>query len=201
MSQKGFATLLGLCLLLAVALCAKGIQESEMNFSYAATDYQAEFELQNAAVSGIYEAAELVGSGEKNLPQNQSFIPTPASRANYQVKLVNRTITRTDEKHRLKKIHVTVWGERLDSPTADYSGQKFRTYKVKYSPRKLVSLKENGKEVLKSGYILFSVAESSNGRTDGKIYRTAFAYVLSNLDGETYKDEPTIYFMEPKESD
>lgn len=197
MSQKGFATLLGLCLLLAVALCAKGIQESEMNFSYAATDYQAEFELQNAAVSGIYEAAELVGSGEKILKVN--FNPTLNNRTSYQVKLVNRTITRTDEKYRLKKIHVTVWGERLDSPTADYSGQKFRTYKVKYSPRKLVSLKENGKEVLKSGYILFSVAESSNGRTDGKIYRTAFAYVLSNLDGETYKDEPMIYFMEPKE--
>ena len=193
MSQKGFATLLGLCLLLAVALCAKGIQESETNFSYAAADYQAEFELQNAAVSGIYEAAELVGSGEKNLPQNQSFIPTPASRANYQVKLVNRTITRTDEKHRLKKIHVTVWGERLDGD------QKFRTYTVKYSQRKLVSLKKNGKEILKSGYILFSVAESSNGRTDGKIYRSAFAYVLSNLDGDTYRDEPTIYFMEPKE--
>ncbi len=193
MSQKGFATLLGLCLLLAVALCAKGIQESETNFSYAAADYQAEFELQNAAVSGIYEAAELVGSGEKNLPQNQSFIPTPASRANYQVKLVNRTITRTDEKHRLKKIHVTVWGERLDGD------QKFRTYTVKYSQRKLVSLKKNGKEILKSGYILFSVAESSNGRTDGKIYRSAFAYVLSNLDGDTYRDEPTIYFMERKE--
>ncbi|MBQ3725856.1 MAG: hypothetical protein IJR52_06250 [Selenomonadaceae bacterium] len=190
MSQKGFATFFGLILILAVALCAKSIQESETNYSYAAADYQAEFELQNAAVGGIYEAAEKIRdakekSGTELLPLN--YIPTRNNRPNYQIELVNRTTNYSDEKHRLKKIHVTVWGERLDGD------QKFRTYNVKYSPRKLVSLKENGKEVLKSGYILFSVAESSNGRMDGKIYRSAFAYVLSD------EDDKKIYFMGPTE--
>ena len=188
MSQKGFATLFGLCLILAVALCAKSIQESEMNYSYAAADYQAEFELQNAAVSGIYEAAELVGSGEVILDVNE--FPTYGNRRNFQVEVVNRTITHKDEKHRLKEIHLRVWGERLDG-----SYQKVTRYEVKYPSRKLT---DKGK---KSGYILLSVAESSNERTDGKIYRSAFAYVLSEKQADgTYKDEPTIYFMERKES-
>ena len=181
MSQKGFATIFGLCMILAVALCAKSIQESETNYSYAAADYQAEFELQNAAVSGIYEAAELVGSGEKNLTPNPN--PTRITRPNFQVKLVNRTINYSDEKHRLKEIHVTVWGERLDG-----SMQYIFLYEKKYSPRK--KLISRGEE---SGYILFSVAESSNERMDGKIYRSAFAYVLSD------EDDKKIYFMEPKE--
>lgn len=174
MSQKGFATFFGLILVLAVALCAKSIQESEMNYSYAAADYQMEFELQNAAISGIYIAAE-------NL--NDDSQPEPLS----------WTIEYSDEKHRLKKIHVTVWGERLDG-----DDRKIIRYKVtQYSPTKQLTEIDR-----KSGYILFSVAESSNERMDGKIYRSAFAYVLLEKQAdETYKDEPTIYFMEPKEKD
>ena len=190
MSQKGFATFFGLILVLAVALCAKSIQESEMNYSYAAADYQMEFELQNAAVSGIYEAAEKVRKAEEEgvelLPPNK--FPTYSNRL--QPVLVNRTIEHTDKKHRLKKIHLTVWGERLDGE------QKIMHYTRLYPSR---DLKPEGEE---SGYILFSVAESSNERMDGKIFRSAFAYVPSEKQAdETYKDEPTIYFMEPKESD
>ena len=185
MSQKGFATIFGLCLILAVALCAKSIQESETNYSYAAADYQAEFELQNAAVSGIYEAAELVRNGVKDLPPNPYYMITPARRAANQVELINRTINRADEKYRLKKIRLRVWGERLET-----DDQQIIHYEVtKYSPRKTYT--KRGEE---SGYILFSVAESSNARMDGKIRRTAFAYVLSN-------DDWTIHFMEPKEKD
>ena len=194
MSQKGFATVFGLILILAVALCAKSIQESEMNYSYAAADYQMEFELQNAAVSGIYEAAEKIRekkekTGVELLPPNK--FPTYSNRL--QPVLVNRTIEHTDKKHRLKKIHLTVWGERFD-----HADQKIIRYKVtQYSPTKKYMEIDR-----KSGYILFSVAESSNERMDGKIYRSVFAYVLSEKQAdETYKDEPTIYFMEPKEKD
>ena len=188
MSQKGFATFFGLILILAVALCAKSIQESETNYSYAAADYQMEFDLQNAAVSGIYIAAEKIRDAEENgvelLTPNPN--PTLGNRPNFQFKLVNRTIEHADEKHRLKKIQVTVWGERLDG-----NMQYLFLYEVtKYSPRKkIVSRGE------KSGYILFSVAESSNERMDGRIYRSAFAYVLSE------EDDKKIYFMEPKEKD
>ena len=165
MSQKGFATIFGLILVLAVALCAKSIQESEMNYSYAAADYQMEFELQNAAISGIYIAAE-------NL--NDDSQPEPLS----------WTIEHAD-KHRLKKIYVTIWGKRLDDD------KKIMRYKRLYPSRDL----EPDVEKEKSGYILFSVAKSSNERMDGEIFRSAFAYVLSE---EDYKN---IYFMGPKESD
>ena len=182
MSQKGFATFFGLCLILAVALCAKSIQESETNYSYAAADYQMEFELQNAAISGIYEAAEYVSSGKVILDVNE--FPTYGNRRSFQVEVVKRTINRSDEKYRLKKIYLTVWGERLES-----NDQKIMHYKRLYPSRELEK-KGDGE----AGYILFSVAESSNGRMDGKIYRRAFAYVLSEGDKK-------IYFMEPKESD
>lgn len=187
MSQKGFATFFGLILVLAVALCAKSIQESEMNYSYAAADYQMEFELQNAAISGIYEAAEKVRKAEEEgdelLPVNDN--PTYDNRRNFQVELVKRTIEHADKKYRLKKIYLRVWGERLDDK------QKIMRYKRLYPSRDL----EPDVEKEKSGYILFSVAESSNERMDGEIYRSAFAYVLSD------EDDKKIYFMGPKESD
>ena len=53
MNEKGFATILGLCLILAIALVVKGIQESEGNHVYATTDFQTEYDLQNAAEVGI----------------------------------------------------------------------------------------------------------------------------------------------------
>ena len=171
MSQKGFATVFGLILVLAVALCAKSIQESEMNYSYAAADYQMEFELQNAAISGIYIAAENLNDDS----QPESF---------------SKTFEYADDNHRLKKIYVTVWGKRLDDD------KKIIRYEVtQYSPTKQLTEIDR-----KSGYILFSVAKSSNERMDGKIYRSAFAYVLSEKQADgTYKDK--IYFMGPKESD
>ena len=67
---------------------------------------------------------------------------------------------------------------------------KIMHYKRLYPSRELEK-KGDGE----AGYILFSVAESSNGRIDGKIFRRAFAYVLAD------EDDKKIYFMEPKESD
>ena len=191
MSQKGFATVFGLILVLAVALCAKSIQESEMNYSYAAADYQMEFELQNAAISGIYIAAEKVRKAEEEgdelLPVNDN--PNYGNRQNFQVELVNRTIEHADEKYRLKKIYLRVWGERLDS--VDDDDQKIIRYEVtQYSPTKKYTEIDR-----KSGYILFSVAESSNERMDGEIFRSAFAYMLSD------EDDKKIYFMGLKEKD
>ena len=58
MNEKGFATIFGLCLILAIALVVKGIQESEMNHAYETSDFQTEFELQNLADSGIYRAVD-----------------------------------------------------------------------------------------------------------------------------------------------
>ena len=53
MNERGFFTIVGLCLLLAVAISIRGVQEFEGNYSIGMTNAQAEFELQNFAESGI----------------------------------------------------------------------------------------------------------------------------------------------------
>ena len=62
MNQRGFFTIVGLCLLIVAAIFIKGILEFEANYSRGVTNFQAEHELQNAADSALIEAAE-------NLPE------------------------------------------------------------------------------------------------------------------------------------
>ena len=75
MNEKGFATILGLCLLLALVLVVKGIQESEGNHAYEMTDFQTECDLQNAAEVGIYKAVKIVRDGPNPLPGSEEFPP------------------------------------------------------------------------------------------------------------------------------
>ena len=58
MNERGFFTIIGLCLLLVAAIFIKGVQEFETNYSYGVTIYQAEHELQNAAESALVTAVE-----------------------------------------------------------------------------------------------------------------------------------------------
>lgn len=167
MRQKGFATIFGLCMILAIALCVKGIQEAETNHAYATTDFQAEFELQNVADSGIYEAAEIVRLNKSKLPTNPWA--DAYNRKNYQKKLINRTSPD-------KNFKLEVWGERLKGDR-----QAFQSYQKNYPTGR------TPKDSRKSGYILLSVASTSNVTATGKIYRRAFAYVLD--------DDTTIHFM------
>ncbi|MBR2520511.1 MAG: hypothetical protein IKE46_12130 [Selenomonadaceae bacterium] len=163
MNERGFVTVFALCLILVIALIVKGIQESDTNHNYAAADFQTEFDLQNAADGGIYEAAELVRSGQRDLPANN--VPVQSIRKNYQKELVNRS-TKTER----GTIRVTVWGERL----------KIQGYRRSYP-----SYKKNLQGTPKYGYVLFSVAQLDSARTNGKIYRRAFAYVV---DGKGMND-------------
>ena len=172
MNEKGFATIFGLCLILVIALIVKGIQEAEMNHAYETTDFQAEFDLQNAADSALVEAIDLVLSKSVTLPTKDD------QRARQYSQYQFPTITKTSE--RLGNITVTVWGEEA----------LIQPYKVNY--------KSNGKNVAEKdkdknrhsgdGYFFFSRAEATI--TGGKIYRRAAAYVLQS---ENYK---TIHFME-----
>ena len=57
MNEKGFATILGLCLIFVIALVVKSIQEAEMNHAYETADFEVESALQQAAELGIYAAA------------------------------------------------------------------------------------------------------------------------------------------------
>lgn len=178
MRQKGFATIFSLWMILAIALVFKGIQESEMNYAYETEDFQAEFELQSAADSGIYAAAAKVQADKKE--NIETLTPNPwanaSNRKNYQIPFEPLNIK---SKH-LGDIKVSVWGERLKGDR-----QAFQSYTIKnYSTgeRKTTGSK-------KSGYTLLSVAETTSKLTGKKIYRRAFAYVLDS-------DATKIHFME-----
>ena len=186
MNQKGFATILGLCLILAIALVVKGIQESERNHAYATTDFQAEFDLQNAAESGIYMAAAEVKreleTDEKYLPFKSDYVRSP------QKKIISKSMISSSG----SKIYVDVWCERL----------LIIPYKVNYAPEPDVANKINDGKTIEErvSYAFFSKAELNSSRAGGKLYRRAFAYVLSDdsswtvhfmnvtAGGYTYKD-------------
>ena len=186
-NERGFVTVFALCLILVIALLVKGIQESDTNHNYEAADLQTEFDLQNAADGGIYEAAEKVRVATEN---GNELLPTEfahtLSRKNYQKQLVYRSI-----KTKRGTISVKVWGERL----------KIQDYKRLYP--------SYGKEEVgerKFGYVLFSVAQLDNKRTNGKIYRRAFAYVIDGKgitdsgkrinEPVAPEDKDVIHFME-----
>ena len=171
MNQKGFATIFGLCLILVIALVARGIEQEQMNHAYEATDIQAEVELQNAADSGIYEAAKIaLADPEGTLPTNPGY---PNKRKEYQHKFDNITI----KSESLGTITVETWGERTT----------FYPYKVNYSTK---VAKEDKSRPIKNveAYVFFSRASADSKRMNGKIYRRAYAYVLAEGDA-------TIYFM------
>ena len=72
MNERGFFTIAGFCLLLALTLCLQGVQEFEGNYSYGVSNFQIEHKLQNAADSGIYEAVEQI-SDYKSYRKGESF--------------------------------------------------------------------------------------------------------------------------------
>ncbi len=57
-NERGFFTVIGLCLLLAAALSIKGVQEFEANYSRGVRNSELEFELQNAAESALLAAVK-----------------------------------------------------------------------------------------------------------------------------------------------
>ena len=184
MNQKGFATIFGLCLILVIALMVKGIQESEMNHSYETTDFQIEFDLQNAADSGIYAAAEKI---HQELALNKEYLPLTedSNRISHQVPVFSTT-----QKTSSEDITVTVWAERiLVYPyRVDYNKYDFK--KQRYIAN-LVDASKPAEQ--RKAYTLFSVASVDSERIGGKLYRRAFAYV--ELD-EDDKSDKTIYFMD-----
>ena len=178
-NEHGFATIFGLCFILVVALVVKGIQESETNHTHEATDFQIEFDLQNMADGGIYEAAEIVRVAKENGTELLPVSETEGSRSEHQIILVP---SRTKEISG-GKIQLTVWGERVNIQLAK------RNYPA-YTKTK------DGKP--KYGYALFSVVEFTDD-TGRKKFRRAFAYVI---DGYGYNvSERKFYNVTPTDDD
>lgn len=178
MNQKGFATIFGLCLIMALALCVKGIQESEMNQHYATNDFQTEINLQNAAEGGIYAAADSV---RRELALNKDYLPLSKSefRSDHQVKVFS---------DKQGDISVDVWAERV----------LIYPYKVDYNIRiggKYRANRVGGGKPLEDHevYTLFSRAEVDSVRVGRKFYRHAFAYVELDADGNS---DTVVHFMD-----
>ena len=178
MNQKGFATIFGLCLILVFALIVKGISEAEMNHAYETADFQAEFELQNAAESAVYEAAEIILRNPNNFLEKEAPY---RNRAYYQVSVVSEEKT----SEHLGSIHVEAWGEKIT----------VQPYRVSY-PGSQTAQKVTEDDVVVEwpAYFVFSLAEADSERAGGKIYRRACAYIIRNDTGAT------IHFMELKTS-
>ena len=172
MNQKGFATVLGLCLLLVVALIVKGISEAETNHAREVSNFELEQALQNAAYSGIVEAAEYVRLTPEFLPygENKETVKKKIPVANKTFKHGEQTI----------KITVEVWGERG---------------KIYLYPESRTSEKVYASDA-HLGIYFMSLATIKSGIWDEEIYRRAYANVSSEEDGETFKDDTTINFME-----
>jgi len=189
MRQKGFATILGLCLILVVALVVRGIEETERNHTYETTDAGAEFELQNAADGALVAAAGKVISGEVELPRNEEQIRINGQHE-FPVKKINSK--------KFGEITVRTWGERVEihqyrveyNAEDEDTGTKTNVAKKSTYNKKLIPPAQS--------YLFFSVATADSPHTGGKIYRRAFAYVTEKniADGK-----PTIYFMEFPQSD
>lgn len=59
MNERGFFTIVGLCLLLVAAIFIKGVQEFEANYARTITNFQIEHHLKNIAESYLIETYEI----------------------------------------------------------------------------------------------------------------------------------------------
>lgn len=167
MNQKGFATILSLCLILVVALIVKGIAEAETNHAREISNFEMEQALQNAAESGIYEAAELVNG--------KTFTPGKIFTTNKTFKHGEQTIN----------ITIEVWGKKGSITAYNENGTQLK-YKTS---------DETGTKNLVEGIYFMSRATIDKGIWDEKIYRRAYAYIITDSEvSATYRDK--FYFME-----
>lgn len=178
MNQRGFATILGLCLILAIALTIRGIHEAEMNHAYEAANFRAEFYLQNVADNALIEAAGDVINDPNKIPLDKTAYLY--RRPDHQVLIA--TMPPKSSEH-LQDVTVEVWGERI----------ALQSYKVSYKTD-AENASSAGRNTARkagtpwAGYVFFSVAAAKIPHTGETIYRRAYAYVP--IGGKT------IHFME-----
>ena len=181
-SERGFFTLIGICILLVAAIFVKGIQESELNYAYIAEDFKTEMELQNAADSALIEAVDLIRSGY-TLQLPSSFV-----RKNNQHKIIEKTVD---------DIKVEVWYEYGKNS----GGGKFHFMERDYSQEKDVEIGEQNKR----GVILISVASRDSDIMSGKVFGRAIGYIFmdgdENILDKEGKPKNYVHFMNSLSSD
>ena len=181
MSQKGFATIFGLCLALVIALIVRGIAESEANHAREVSNFEFEQVLQSAAESGIFEAADKIRE-------------TPT---------FNGTLTTSKTfKHGEQTINITISVKSERGKIYNYDNAYNYADKVKDKRKCLIKfdIYKDGeitpeKKNYYDGVYLMSLATIENGFLDEKIRRYAYAYFVDDAEvDDKYKNK--IYFME-----
>ena len=177
MNEKGFFTILGICLLLIISLLIMTVQETEKNYSYDAKNFQTELELQNAADSSIIEAAEKIRLNP-NLLKKPTSTEILLGRKYYQRKI---SVSQPKKSERLKHISVEVYGERgtIEQYLRNYQGEE------NYKDEK-ISVED------KTGIILISAASGEEKIFGTKKFRSSIAIIFDD-------DENIIYFLNKAE--
>ena len=168
MNERGFFTIVGLCLLLVAAIFIKGVHEFEANYSRGITNSQAEHELQNAADTGLAEALEKL----KNIPPLEQGKP---------YNIFNTTAT----SDKFKNLKIEVWAQK----------QHIKKFIRTYSSGSSYTDNDAG-EPPQDSTIMVSIASCDSPFIAGKMYRRAFAYILDD-DPETegIDESATIHFL------
>lgn len=179
MNERGFFSVVGLCLLLVITLSIMAIQDTEKNYSYLASDFQEEFELKSAAESGLFEAA-------KKIQQNPELVPdAPEMYANRRERQYPVSVSQPENFERFKNISVEVYGEfgNIHSEIGATVPDNIATYL------------DGGTD--KNGIILISVASGENKAGIKKFHRS-LAYILEKKteDGEKKEYYEQLYFMD-----
>ena len=119
MNERGFFTIVGLCLLLVATIFIKGIHEFEANYARGITNFQAEHELQNLADSYLIEASKNLPALEQGQPYN----------------ILNTTVT----SDKFKNLKIEVWAQK------QYIKKFIRTYSSgsKYTDKDSGELPQN----------------------------------------------------------
>lgn len=176
-SERGFFTLIGICILLVAAIFVKGIQESELNYSYIAKDFENEMKLQNAADSALVEAVDLI--------KNKTVTLEPATSLNHsgnQHKILDKIVD---------DINVTVWYEYGKNS----AGGKFHFMERNYTTETDVPIGEQNKR----GVILISVASRDSDIMSGKVFARAIGYIFTdgdeNILDKEGKPKNYVHFM------
>lgn len=183
-SERGFFTLIGICILLIAAIFVKGIQESELNYAYIARDFKTEMELQNAADSALIEAVHLI--------RNNTVILQEALPFTFHDSNQHRILEKNFE-----DIKVEVWYEY----GKDSGGGKFHFMERNYSQEKDVEVGEQNKR----GVILISVASRASDIMSGKVFARAIGYIFTdgdeNILDKEGKPKNYVHFMNSLSSD
>lgn len=152
--ERGFFTIVGLCLLLAVAISIRGIQEFERNYSIGVTNFQIECDLQNLADSALVEASENIPEDAQNYEGFSIDVNTPVI------------------SERLRKLNANVLVRGTKQNLIDRKDEYVSTSDI---PTPL----KNGEDK-DHATILISIASCDSPNVAGRIYRRSLAYILDS---------------------